>query len=121
MRVLTLESTDRAPSRARGFTATIFTEWGIRDHYLARLVVSELVTNAYMHGEGVIILRLSVAGDGLPLVEVYDEGDGLPAVLPENHAATNGRGLPTIADVTAAWGAHPVEDGGKVVWAKLAG
>jgi hypothetical protein len=80
------------------------------------------VTNAYLHGEGVIILRLSPAGEaGLPLVEVYDESDRLPVVLPENHASTSGRGLATIADVTAAWGVHPADGGGKVVWASING
>ncbi|MFC5745932.1 ATP-binding protein [Actinomadura rugatobispora] len=119
--VLILESTDRAPSQARGFTARIFTEWGIHDHYLARLVVSELITNAHLHGAGAIILRLSIGADGRPLIEVYDAGDRLPDVLPENHAATGGRGLPTVADVTAAWGVRPVEGGGKVVWARIKG
>ncbi|MFI0356885.1 ATP-binding protein [Actinomadura sp. 9N407] len=116
-----LESTDKAPLQARRFVAEIFAKWDIPDDYLARVVVSELVTNAYRYGQGTIIVRLSVgARDGLLLLEVYDSGDGQPTVLPENHASTGGRGLPTIADITAAWGVRPIEGGGKVVWARLA-
>jgi anti-sigma regulatory factor (Ser/Thr protein kinase) len=74
--------------QARQFVATIFAKWGIPDDYLARVVISELVTNAYRHGQGLITVRLSVgARDGLPLLEVHDAGDRLPAVLPENHAS----------------------------------
>ncbi|MFD0856783.1 ATP-binding protein, partial [Actinomadura adrarensis] len=96
--VLFLESSDQAPLDARRFTAAVFGRWGVSDDYLARLVVSELVTNAYLHGSGAIILRLSPAGEGgVPLVEVYDESDRLPTVRPENYAAEDGRGLATIA------------------------
>ncbi|MFB4319482.1 ATP-binding protein [Actinomadura sp. 21ATH] len=115
-----LEPTDKAARYARAFVAGIFAKWGFPDDYLARLVVSELVTNAYRHGQGAIIVRLSIGvPDGLPLIEVYDAGERLPAVLPENHAATGGRGLPTIAHVTSAWGVRRVGQGGKVVWARL--
>jgi anti-sigma regulatory factor (Ser/Thr protein kinase) len=118
--VLVLESDDHAPSRARRFVTKVFAEWGISDDFVARLVASELVTNAYLHGEGAIIVRLLAdERDGLPVIEVFDEGEGRPTVLPENHAATSGRGLPTVEDLAVAWGVRDVEGGGKVVWAKM--
>lgn len=44
----------------------------------ARLVVSELVTNATLHGRGRCRLRLS-SGEGTVTVEVRDDGLRLPA------------------------------------------
>ncbi|MFC5754487.1 ATP-binding protein [Actinomadura rugatobispora] len=114
------ESSDRAPGEARAFVAATFARWGITEHYMARLVVSELVTNAYRYGEGGIGVRLCLGGQhGLPVVEVYDRGSEMLTLLPENHAAINGRGLATIADICDAWGVRPVKEGGKVVWARL--
>jgi anti-sigma regulatory factor (Ser/Thr protein kinase) len=116
------ESSDRAAMEARAFVAATFTRWGVTEHYMARLVVSELVTNAYRYGEGGIRVRLCMGGlHGLPVVEVYDRGSEMPTMLPQNHASINGRGLPTIADICDAWGVRPVEGGGKVVWARLKG
>ncbi|TYB49242.1 ATP-binding protein [Actinomadura chibensis] len=117
---LVLEPDGRAAGRARRFVAARFAEWGIADDYVGRLVVSELVTNAFVHGEGPIIVRLFVDGrDGLPVVEVWDGGARLPVVPPENHATTSGRGLLLVSELVRAWGVRPLDEGGKVTWAKL--
>lgn len=55
---LVLDATDQAPRLARRFLAQRFREWGIADDYLGRLVVCELVTNAYLHGEAPIVVRV---------------------------------------------------------------
>jgi anti-sigma regulatory factor (Ser/Thr protein kinase) len=100
-----LDPTGRAASEARAFVAEICAIWGIKDDYPMRLVASELVTNSYRHGKGVIVVRLYLgAQDGLPVVEVWDQGEGRPAMRPENHAATGGRGLFTVAALSTAWG-----------------
>ncbi|URM99630.1 ATP-binding protein [Actinomadura madurae] len=118
---LVLDPTDRAPWLARRFIAERFAEWGIEDDYVARLVVCELVTNSFKHGEGPIIVRLfRDERDGHPIVEVWDAGDGRPMIPPENHAATAGRGLMLMAELVRAWGVRPLNEGGKAVWAKLA-
>ncbi|MCP9954141.1 ATP-binding protein [Actinomadura madurae] len=118
---LVLDPTDRAPWLARRFIAERFAEWGIEDDYVARLVVCELVTNSFKHGEGPIIVRLfRDERDGHPIVEVWDAGDGRPMIPPENHAATSGRGLMLMAELVRAWGVRPLNEGGKAVWAKLA-
>ena len=117
---LVLEPNDQAPRLARGFLAARFAEWGIEDDYVGRLVVCELVTNAYLHGEGPIVVRvLRDERDGLPLIEVWDGGAGRPVVRPQNYAAVSGRGLQFMAEMVNAWGVRPLSEGGKVVWAKL--
>ena len=115
-----LDSSDQAPRLARRFLAERFREWAIGDDYVGRLVVCELVTNAYLHGEGPIIVRVFRDGyDGRVIVEVWDAGEGRPVLRPENYAASSGRGLLLMAELVEAWGVRPLNEGGKITWAKL--
>lgn len=115
-----LEPTGEAPRLARGFVADRFAEWGFKEDYVARVVVSELVTNAYRHGEGAIVVRLFLdARDGLPTLEVWDAGEGRPVVKVPNQAALTGRGLQIVTEMVGAWGVRPLNEGGKVIWTKL--
>jgi anti-sigma regulatory factor (Ser/Thr protein kinase) len=50
----------------------------------ARLLVSELVSNAVLHGRGIITLRAKLDHDRL-LVEVIDEGSGFERVVREQN------------------------------------
>lgn len=118
---LVLNPTDRAPAQARRFLAEQFREWGITEDYIGRLVVTEFVTNAWIHGSGPIIVRLYLGEyDRLPVVEVWDKGPGQPVLRPENPTVTSGRGLLAVSKLTLAWGTRPLLEGGKVVWARLA-
>ncbi|MFI0370516.1 ATP-binding protein [Actinomadura sp. 1N219] len=106
-------------AEARRFLAGRFAEWGIADDYDGRLIVSELVTNALVHGDGPIVLRVfQDERDGLPMIEVRDGGDGQPVIQVENHAAIGGRGLLMVACLARDWGTRPLVEGGKVAWAK---
>ncbi|XRQ07204.1 ATP-binding protein [Actinomadura welshii] len=117
---LVLDATDQAPRLAREFLAARFAEWGIGDDYVGRLVVCELVTNAYRHGKPPIVVRvLRDEHDGLVVVEVWDGGEGRPVIQPDNYAATSGRGLALMAELVGAWGVRPLNEGGKVTWAQL--
>ena len=117
---IVLDSTDQAPRLARRFLAEQFASWGISEDYLGRLVVCELTTNAYKHGEGPIIVRLFLhSNDGQPVIEVTDTGTGHPTVQPQDYAATSGRGLQLMAELVREWGVKRLTGGGKVVWAKL--
>ncbi|WUH99770.1 ATP-binding protein [Spirillospora sp. NBC_00431] len=117
---LVLEPDDRAPLLARRFLAERFAEWGIEDDYTGRVVVSELVTNSYLHGKGPIVVRVFLGErDGRPVVEVWDAGEGRPEVQPEDAGALCGRGLGLMAELVHDWGVRPLNEGGKVVWATL--
>lgn len=81
----------------------------------AKMVVSELVNNAYVHGEGRIDLRV-FAGETQVRIEVIDEGHNSRLVA--NHLARGGsRGLGLVGRITDRWGTR-----GKTithVWAEL--
>ena len=86
----------------------------------AELAVSELVTNALLHAEPPILVRVRGTREH-PRVEVRDASVEAPH-LPNTHPTdedelllTFGRGLGIVARCADAWGAE-IEDDGKVVW-----
>ena len=88
----------------------------------AQLGVSELVTNALLHGEPPITVRMRGTVEH-PRVEVRDSSVEAP-ILPSQPLGrpetdglllTFGRGLSIVARCATAWGAE-IEDDGKVVW-----
>lgn len=116
---LVLEPTGRAPAAARRFVAVWFREWEIADDSDARVVVSELVTNSLVHGDGPIVVRmLRDERDARPVIEVWDGGAGRPEVRPEDDEAVSGRGLLMVSQLAVAWGTRPLLEGGKITWAK---
>jgi anti-sigma regulatory factor (Ser/Thr protein kinase) len=85
----------------------------------AELAVSELVTNAILHGTPPISVRVRGTRDH-PRVEVRDSSNRPPEVnvemADEEHLLTTfGRGLGLVALHSSAWGAELAPDG-KVVW-----
>ena len=82
------------------------------------LVVTELVTNAALHGEQPITLRLRDVPAGTR-VEVEDSGRSMPVVARSSTHAMTGRGLALVAILASSWGVEPVPGGGKVVWAQV--
>ena len=82
----------------------------------AELVVSELVTNAALHGEAPITVRLLV--NRVARVEVHDRGRSAPILLKQGTDAMTGRGLSMVAAVASDWGVDPADEG-KTVWAEL--
>jgi anti-sigma regulatory factor (Ser/Thr protein kinase) len=100
-------------------------EWALRDWRIdgdaadnARIVLSELVTNALTHSLDVFRLALCLNGDQI-LLEVWDRADGLPRVGLPDGLAVNGRGMYLVDTLSKEWGVRPEEDGGKTVWAKV--
>lgn len=81
------------------------------------LLTSELVTNALVHGQGRIEVRLRLTRDRL-VVEVADQGHQLPRRMGLREQDERGRGLQLVALLSHRWGARPALDG-KVVWAEL--
>ena len=80
----------------------------------AVLMVSELVTNAVLHGVGAISLRIDAEGDTVR-VEVADEGNVALAPSPEP-GAHGGWGLRIVEQLADDWG---VLEGSTKVWFRL--
>ncbi|MEU6553735.1 ATP-binding protein [Streptomyces sp. NPDC046915] len=77
------------------------------------LAVSELVTNAVVHGEGEIVLRVTVAVD-VVRVSVTDHNPA-PAVLKETGpGGESGRGIQLVDAISNAW-----ESSGKETWCEF--
>jgi signal transduction histidine kinase/DNA-binding response OmpR family regulator/serine phosphatase RsbU (regulator of sigma subunit) len=110
----------RAVHQARAFTRATLEQWGLpaslgRD---AILLVSEMVTNAIVHGRAPIALRLRQARSHL-LLEVSDTATAVPRKLRPTADDVHGRGLQLVAMMADDWGTRPVRDG-KSVWCALA-
>jgi anti-sigma regulatory factor (Ser/Thr protein kinase) len=113
----------QAPSRARRFVAETLESWDQPDlRERALLAVSELVTNAFLYGEGDIVLVVTL---GVVLrVEVRDDGSGLPAQRNYSPTSTTGRGLHLVGHMADRWGTSaPASRGnggkGKAVWFEI--
>jgi len=83
----------------------------------ARLLVSELATNAVVHANTDFSVSIHVSA-GRVYVEVRD-GDptelDLEELPPLPEPASRGQGLRIVGRVAGSWGAR-VEDHGKVIW-----
>ncbi|RFS86559.1 hypothetical protein D0T12_08310 [Actinomadura spongiicola] len=119
---IVLEPSDQAPAQARRHLTERFRELGHTDDFVGRLVVTELVTNAYKHvGIGHIIVRVFPDAH-LPMIviEVWDKSAAVPVVQEEGEEAECGRGLLLLAELVHDWGVRPLNEEGKIVWARCA-
>lgn len=119
---LSLGAGSRGVQDARRWVVSAFEGMGRDDlRECAEVAVSELVTNALLHGEPPIQVRVRGTQEH-PRVEVRD-GSSDPPRLPTVHdpddveqmLLTFGRGLNIVARASEAWGAE-IEGDGKVVW-----
>jgi hypothetical protein len=86
--------------------------------HAARLIVSELVTNAVEHAGTSMTVMVSRRGAGIHLA-VSDGEPCLPHLLPPDDLLDGrGRGLRTVHEAATLWGAMPTPDG-KLVWATI--
>lgn len=106
-----------AVPRARRFVRSSLTACPPEVAADAELVVSELVTNASLHGHPPVAVSLSLGAR--VRIEVSDAGRSAPIVLKQNTDAMTGRGLSMIAALASEWGVDAVPGGGKTVWAEL--
>ncbi|TQK45290.1 anti-sigma regulatory factor (Ser/Thr protein kinase) [Streptomyces sp. SLBN-118] len=106
---------------AREFAKGTLADWGIADRCDdVRLCVSELATNAVVHGDGSatgFLLGISVA-DHLLRVEVHDTGPGLPQRREPDDDSDSGRGLLLVSKYADGWGTERTGQH-KVVWAEF--
>jgi PAS domain S-box-containing protein len=114
---LPLDSEGPAPSLARRFTRSTLAAWGLTPLAdFAELLVSELVTNALVHGGRP--LRLRLFRDRALTLEVADTGRQTPRLRPAGSDDEGGRGMYLVNELAHRWGSRPTAEG-KVVWAEL--
>jgi anti-sigma regulatory factor (Ser/Thr protein kinase) len=107
--------------RTCALIARRWVEQHVRDHASrealndVKLIVSELVDNAYSHGDGKIWLRLRRIAD-LLRVEVIDEGQGAKIEIRQLGARGGGHGLRLVDALCSAWGSNGATTR---VWAEL--
>ncbi|MDX2293539.1 MULTISPECIES: ATP-binding protein [Streptomyces] len=129
-RRLLLHGSAGAVSRCRDFTARALADWGWipAESPLARervedvlLLVSEVVTNACLHGGGPEEFVLRHAG-GLLRVEVSDRSPEHPhRMAPHSPSMPGGHGLMVLDRLASDWGTSDrgPEVPGKVVWLEV--
>jgi anti-sigma regulatory factor (Ser/Thr protein kinase) len=82
----------------------------------AKLLVSELVNNAVIHGVGSIVLKADLDEDRLH-VEVIDEGSGFEHEVRQQDAENlGGRGLRLVEAESSRWGVH---EGTTHIWFEI--
>ncbi len=107
--------------QAREFVDRVLAEWGRRGRVGdVRVCVSELATNALVHGaaSGGFLVRVGLDGDVVRL-EVHDSGGGLPVVRAPVDTDATGRGLLLVAAFSDEWGVELREPFGKIVWSQF--
>lgn len=87
---------------------------------IARLLVTELVANAVLHGSGTVLLAVTREAGGLR-VDVYDENPDPPVVVNAESLMEHGAGLRLVAALASSWGvdSRGDEQPGKRVWFAL--
>ncbi|MDI3409262.1 ATP-binding protein [Streptomyces cavernicola] len=112
----------RSVARAREFVRCALKDWDVteRSDDIA-LCVSELATNAVLHGvppgRG-YLLRIDRRPDGTVRVEVHDSGDGEVRAPDAGLDAERGRGLHLVGVLADRWGVGDRVPG-KVVWCEF--
>ena len=85
--------------------------------YAAEVIVSELVANAVLHGEGVASVVI-IEIDGGVRLEVSDHDEHAPLVAIASSDSMTGRGLALVSQLASRWGVERVANG-KTVWAEI--
>jgi anti-sigma regulatory factor (Ser/Thr protein kinase) len=108
-----------APREARRFVSQVLRRHGHDGSILddARLIVSELATNAVVHARSSFSVMLKTEGSRVR-VSVADASKAEPRLREQNPRADRGHGLALIATVAKRWGIEAT-DAGKTVWAEL--
>jgi anti-sigma regulatory factor (Ser/Thr protein kinase) len=116
-----LDNEPTAPGLARRFLRRLLNDWDVDDDAVetAQLCVSELVTNAVLHGGPVSDLVVEL-DDEVVTVLVTDSGgkDQVERALGEDTELVSGRGLALVEGMTSTWGSERTPQG-TTVWFEL--
>ena len=118
-RTMTWDAEASNIAEARRFVADELVAHGLDDAVPdARLVVSELATNAVRHAGSRFSVSVDVMGADVTIT-VTDPSSTLPTLLHATSLHDNGRGLAIVAELSSSWGVTPEPHGGKSVWALI--
>lgn len=101
---------------ARDFVLGVLNAWHL-DGDDAGLLVSELATNAVVHGRSDYIVRVQLIQD-VVRVEVADDNPRQPTVASVSPGSNSGLGLWVVGRLAKRWGSRP-EGEGKAVFFDL--
>jgi anti-sigma regulatory factor (Ser/Thr protein kinase) len=87
------------------------------DVEVAKLLITELATNALLHARSPFSVSVDAARDHVTL-GVSDDSPSVPRVSDPDPDDVGGRGLVLVAALALRWGVEPVA-GGKRVWFDL--
>ena len=104
---------------ARRFVDETLADWGLEPVCNdARLITSELSTNAMLYARTDFRVTLRSDGRGHLRIEVRDGTGPMPTPVRPSQDATSGRGLVLVGALATSWGTR-VDGDGKVVWAEV--
>ena len=113
------EGRPESVGQARTFATETLTEWGLLGRAEdIRLCVSELATNALVHGtvgDCGFLVRLDADEEGVRL-EVHDSRRRHPQARQAADTDTSGRGLILVNVLADGWGVQDRNPFGKIVW-----
>ncbi|MEV6132397.1 ATP-binding protein [Streptomyces violaceusniger] len=124
-----LPCTEESVRIARLSVAATLRAWGLGDLVDdARLIASELATNALRHAarhipdpesRGSFRLKVERPSDHLVRISTFDRSRAIPQVLQASETAESGRGMAVVEALACRWGIDP-KPWGKGVWAECA-
>lgn len=105
---MSFDADPRQVRTARRVVADVLGEAGVRDRDavgIVQLLVSEIVTNAIVHGSAdSVSMRLSCDDRGEVLIEVDDHSPGGPELREAGPEDESGRGMRLVARLARDWG-----------------
>lgn len=108
----------RAGREARAFLRSILGRWGLGDHQATvDLLVTELVTNAYLHAHSSALVSV-VRAPGILRVGVRDTSRDAPVHAHRGPGAIGGRGIHLVDALAERWGVETFAEG-KNIWFEL--
>jgi anti-sigma regulatory factor (Ser/Thr protein kinase) len=117
---LDLDGSPRSPRDSRRFVNETAQDWGVHGDQLdvARLLATELVTNAMLHGAPPIRIAAH-RSNSVVRIEVSDANPQPPLPRPFDAEAPTGHGILLVERLARRWGVDARDDG-KTVWFEIA-
>ncbi len=111
---------EHAPHEARQVVRELLEEWGMLPWIVddAVLLISEMVTNAFIHARSACVIDLELSPAGTLRLAVTDRSPRPPVPRTADTSDERGRGLEIVASLADRWGVDQLS-GGKQVWSEM--